>query len=391
MRVLFFTNPLAVRLRPLLPLARSLRDQGHEVAVSTAVTMRDLLEPEGFELMLFGATSDEVSAEVSRRAGTDVLFLPAEDLVAEYFAGARIDLLADEAADRAGAWAPDLVVAEYCDLIGPLIAQALDVPCAVVSTGPSPSSGTLDAMADKVAGRYVERGLQPPSRVPWGRWLLDLCPPSLHPQGWTPPLQRVALRADFVGEAAIPPGPPFASAGERPRVLLGPGTATGASLGLEAVLRSLDSLGIEVAAAAGWRTAAGLACDTYQDYAAEGLSAASSLEGMSAVLHDGSAEMTFAAAARGIPAVVLPASPEQQLRAQAVEAAGAGLALRPGHPEPALITEGIGRLLGDARFTDAARRIGREMAGMPTATEVGRWLVAAVSRKRQPRPPSGRS
>ncbi|WP_121702489.1 nucleotide disphospho-sugar-binding domain-containing protein [Streptomyces sp. E5N298] len=390
MRVLFFTNPLAERLRPLLPLARSLRDQDHEVAFSTAVTMRDLLEPEGFELMLFGATSDEVSAEVSRRAGTDILFLPARDLVTEYFAGARIDLLADEAADRAGAWAPDLVVSEYCDLIGPLVAQALDVPCAVVSTGPSPSSGTLDALADKMAGRYIERGLQPPSQVPWGRWLLDLCPPSLHPQGWKPPLPRVALRAEFMGEEAIPSGPSRASAGERPRVLLGPGTATGAIPGLEALLRSLRTLDIEIAATAGWRTAAGLVRDTW-DYAAEGLSATSSLEGASVVLHDGSAEMTFAAAARGIPAVVLPVSPEQQLRAQAVEAAGAGLALRPGHPEPALITERIGRLLGNPRFTDAARRISREMAGMPTATEVGRWLVAAVSGELRPRSPSGRS
>ncbi|MZE68818.1 nucleotide disphospho-sugar-binding domain-containing protein [Streptomyces sp. SID5789] len=390
MRVLFFTNPLTGRLRPLLPLARSLREQGHAIAFSTAVTMRGLLEPEAFELMLFGATSDEVSAEVSRRTGVDVLFLPPRELWAEHFAAARIDLLADEAVKRAGAWSPDLVISEYCDLVGPLVATSLDVPCAVVSTGPSPSPGTLDAMARRMAGRYTERGLKPPSQVPSGRWLLDLCPPSLHPQGWSPPLQRVALRAEFAYETAISPVR-SASAGERPRVLLGPGTAIGPSFGFATLRRSLGSLGIEVAATGEWRTATGIRCDPHPAHAAESPLVGSAARGVSAVLHDGSAEMTFATAARGLPAVVLPTSPEQQLRAQAVEAAGAGLVLGPGHQEPAMIAEGVARLLGNARFTDAAHRIGGEMAGMPAPAEVGRWLAAAVSGKPRPRTPSDRS
>ncbi|ANJ12000.1 glycosyl transferase [Streptomyces parvulus] len=390
MRVLFFTNPLTGRLRPLLPLARSLRVQGHEVAFSTAVTMRSLLEPEAFELLLFGATSDEVSAEVSRRKGADVLFLPSGELWAEHFAAARIDLLADEAVKRAEAWGPDLVISEYCDLVGPLVATSLDVPCAVVSTGPSPSPGTLDSMARKVADRYTERGLPPPSQVPSGRWLLDLCPPSLHPRGWSPPLRRVALRAEFAYETAISPVR-SAPVGDRPRVLLGPGTATGPSFGVATLRRSLRSLGIEVDATGEWRTPTGLRSDPHPVRAAESLPAGSGGKGVSAVLHNGSAEMTFAAAARGLPAVVLPTSPEQQLRAQAVEVAGAGVVLRPGHQEPAMIAEGIARLLDDARFTNAAHRIGGEMAGMPAPAEVGRWLAAAVSGKPRPRTPSDRS
>jgi UDP:flavonoid glycosyltransferase YjiC (YdhE family) len=363
MRILFSSNPLIERLLPLLGLARALHTQGHDVAFSTAADMGAVLEPEGFDLLLCGPTTAEVTAEATRRAGMDILFRPAADLVAEFFAGVRVDLLADEALARAGTWAPDVVVCEDCDLVGPLVAQALGVPCAVVAGGPAPEPETLDAMASALRGRYAERGLQPPSQVPSGRWLLDLCPASLHRKGWTPPPQRIPLRAEPGRRAEQTSGVSRLSPGGRPRVLVALDEVPAASSGHGSVLRALSGLDIDAIAMSGNASDADL------------------LDGAVAVLHDGSTAITLAAAARGIPALVMPLSFDQEARARGIEAAGAGIALGPCDRKHDLIAAELGRLLADARFSDAARRLGEEMAAMPSASEVAQWLVAAVSQE----------
>jgi L-noviosyl transferase len=360
MRILFSSNPLIGRLLPLLGLARALHTQGHEVAFSTAAEVGAVLEPEGFDLLLFGPTSAEVTAEATRRAGTDVLFRPAADLVAEFFAGVRVDLLADEALARAGAWAPDVVVCEYYDLVGPLVARALGVPCAVVASGPAPEPQMLDAMASALRGRYAERGLRPPREVPSGRWLLDLCPASLNRKGWTPPPRRVPLRAEPGRRAEKTPRMSRPSPDGRPRVVVTLDEVPAASADHGSVLRALSALDIDVISM--WNS-----------------SGAELLDGAAAVVHDGSTDITYAAAARGVPAVVVPVSFDQELRARGIEIAGAGIVLGPCERSPDLIAAELGRLLDDARFSDAARRVGEEMAAMPSASEVARWLVAVVS------------
>lgn len=72
---------------------------------------------------------DAMYADVARRTGA----VPTPDprrthIVAEYFAAARVDLSATEVLAVARAWQPDLVVGEWCDFAGPLVARALDVP-----------------------------------------------------------------------------------------------------------------------------------------------------------------------------------------------------------------------------------------------------------------------
>ncbi|WP_406262311.1 hypothetical protein OH779_07260 [Actinacidiphila glaucinigra] len=88
---------------------------------------------------------------------------------------------------------------------------------------------------------------------------------------------------------------------------------------------------------------------------------------------------TFGAAARGIPAVVVPGAPGQQRQAFRLQAAGAGLALPIGDQAPESVTAAVVRLLAEPGFTAAAQRLRDELAAMPSAAEVARRLVAAVA------------
>ncbi|MET7438062.1 glycosyltransferase [Streptomyces sp. NPDC004082] len=364
MRILFSSNPLIGRILPLLPLARALNAGGRQVAFSTAREMAAVLEPEGFDLLLFGPTAAEVTAETTRRAGMDILFRPAADLAAEYFAGVRVDLLADEMLARAGEWLPDVIVCEDYDLVGPLVAQALGVPCAVVATGPAPAPEMLDAMAGALRGRYAERGLRPPRELPSGRWLLDCCPTKVNRAGWTPPLQRIPMRAEPGRHTQQTPRPARRSPDSRPRVLVTlDGEPEPSDSGRNSVREALSGLDIDVIAANG------------NSWGAE------MLDGAAAVVHDGSTDITFAAVARGIPALVLPLSLDQEVRARGLEVADAGVVLGPCDQRPDLIAAGLLRLLTDARFSDSASRVGEEMTAMPSVSQVARWLVAAVSRE----------
>jgi L-noviosyl transferase len=382
-RTIFFSNPLHRRLLPLLPLARALRLQGHEVAFATAAEAAPWLEPGGFEAMLFGPGTHELTAEVACRAGVDILFSSDTDLTAELFAGTRVDLMADEALDRAARWAPDLIISEHRDLVGPLVARALDVPCAVAVTGPAPQPEELHALSATVRSRYLDRGLQPPSRVPSGRWLLDLCPPSLQREGWQPSPDRIALRGDAAPDPAEAPSTGSPADPGRPRVLVAFGAEAGTSVELGPVIAALRSREVDLVVAPQDRDVEDLEGDPGRIRLRAGSPAAQDWEAVRAVVHDGDPEITLAAAARGIPAVVVPESPEQQEQAERLVAAGAGIALPAGHLHPTAVTAGIDLLLSDRGFTDAASRIREEIADMPTAAQVAEWLVTSVAAERK--------
>lgn len=53
------------------------------------------------------------------------MFHPSPSAIGEVFGGARVDLAVEEGIGQATEWAPDLVVAEPLDAVGPLVAARL--------------------------------------------------------------------------------------------------------------------------------------------------------------------------------------------------------------------------------------------------------------------------
>ncbi|MEH0983353.1 glycosyltransferase [Micromonospora sp. CPCC 205556] len=379
MRVLFFNNPMPGHFLPLLPLARALRRQGHAVAFVSAAGMAAAVEPEGFELITAGPTADVVIGELARRTGTNILVSRTPELVGEFFAGVRVDLSVDEALAGARTWTPDLIVSEHLDFVGPLVAAMLKVPSAVLAIDPALEPDALAALAAAAHARYLERGLEAPDHAPSGRWLLDLCPPSLQRGGALPPLDRIALRPEPHQAPEGTPRAPRVPGTGRPRVLVSLSTAPGAPSTLGPILRSLSALDIDLVATTGGRPAEEFGVEPGRVELVSFLPAAELLDGVSAVVHHGGSGTTFGTAARGVPAVVVPGMEGQERQARRLQAAGAGHALPIGEQEPEAVADALARLLAEPAFTVAAQRLRDEIAAMPSASEVAERLTAYVS------------
>jgi UDP:flavonoid glycosyltransferase YjiC (YdhE family) len=72
----------------------------------------------------------------------------------------------------------------------------------------------------------------------------------------------------------------------------------------------------------------------------------------------------------GLPQLCLPQGADQFLNAAAVASAGAGLSLMPGEATADAVGDAVTRLLGDPSFRDAAGRVGRSIAAMPSPDQV---------------------
>ncbi|QMU75046.1 glycosyltransferase [Streptacidiphilus sp. PB12-B1b] len=377
MKILFSSTPAFGHLLPLFPLARAFQGQGHTVGVLTAAGLAPLLEAEGFEALAAGPLPDVLFAEVARRTGADPAADPTPEGVAEFFAGTRVDLSAPEAIAAVDSWAPDLVVSELFDFVGPLAAATLGTPVATLAFGPAVPPAFLEAMRALVASRYRDRDLPAPIAVPSGRWLLDTCPPGLQFDGVRPAAEHLPLRPEPHQGAEAAASSPSTSAAARPRVLVTFGTHFADPAVVGPLLHALADLDVDLIATLGVDGKT----DDYDlapgrvDFAPFA-PMAQLLEGVSAVVTHGGAGTTLGALARGIPLVILPQGADQFVQADRVAAAGAGTALPPGGNAPEAAAAALRTVLTDPAFAAAATRIGDEIAAMPSPAAVAECLIA---------------
>lgn len=396
MRILFSSTPAHGHLLPLLPLARAFRDRGDQVAVLTAGAFAPLLEAEGIELLPAGPTADVLFAESGRRTGVDAAADPRPEAVADFFAGTRVDLTADDAVAAARAFAPDLIVAEALDFVGPLVAAALDLPYATMAFGPAIPAEFTDGMTALVGTRYADRGLTP---VP-ARWHLDPCPELLQPPGWQAPANRVPVRPEphqgpnapgtgSAAETGTGTGTGTGTRGERPRVLVTFGTHFSDPATLSPILAELRTVDVDLVVTLGLTASAA-------DYELPGGDGAAADQAGAAItfatftpladlLHDvdlvvthGGAGTTLGVLARGLPLVVVPQGADQFLQAAVVSATGTGVAVQPGPDVPETVAKAVVTLRTDPSYTDAARTVAAQIAAMPTPSEVATHLTTAL-------------
>jgi len=356
----------------LLPLARAFRDRGHEVAVLTAAGMAPVLAPQGLELLAAGPLPDVLFAEVARRTGADPATAPTPDSVAEFFAGTRIDLTADEALAAAKDFRADLVVAELCDFVGPLVAASTDTPVATLAFGPPLPPVFTEAMEAMARTRHEERGL------PWQprRWLLDTWPASMRadewqqPEGWLP-LRPEAFRVPGADAVRLP-------GSGKPRVLVTFGTWFSDPGQLSPLLRALSTLDVEVVVTLGLAAQPEEFDVDHERITFVGFTPLDDLlDGADVVVTHGGAGTTAGALMKGVPLVVLPQGADQFFQAERVAAAGAGVALQPPAQTPEATVDAVRTVLEDVRVRETAMTIAEEIAAMPSAHEVAGMLAAS--------------
>jgi hypothetical protein len=354
MRVLVVASPLPGHLLPMVPIARALRDAGHDVVVGTGGDCLPICPPDlttadvtpGLRMMplflRFLTRHPRLAREAS--AGRDeirtgaVLWAPVSDRMT---AGLR------ELADR---FCPDLVLHE------PLAGAASDV--AAYRGVPSVLLDALlvdtPALFAAVLSAY-RPGLPGPTEI------LSTVPPSLvgGPRGR--PMRFVGFAADGPFDET------YARAGDRPRVLVSRSTVddprrdrlmTGvveaaAGTDLDVVLVRPDRWVTERQLPPNVRTT-------------DWLPFPEVLPAAAGIVHHGGAGTLLTALAAGVPQVVVRGAGDRRVNAGLLAARGAGIAADLGDLSPALLE----RLVGDAALTAAAREVAQEMAAMPHPSEV---------------------
>ncbi|MDX3656628.1 glycosyltransferase [Streptomyces sp. ID05-26A] len=370
MRILFSSVPQHGHLLPLFPLARAFAERGHEVAVLTAAGMAPVIEAQGLGHLPAGPLPDVLFAEVARRTGADPASAPTPDSVAEFFAGTRVDLTADEALAAAKNFEPDLVVAELCDFVGPLVAAATDTPVATLAFGPPLPPVFTDAMEALARTRHEARGL------PWQprQWLLDTWPASMRADEWQQPEGWLPLRPEAFRQPGNFEKLPVS---ERPRVLVTFGTWFGEPAKLSPLLRALSTVDADIVVTLGLATQPEEFDVDHERITFVGFTPMEELlDGVDVVVTHGGAGTTAAALMKGVPLVVLPQGADQFFQAERVAAARVGIALDPPSQTPQALVDAVRTVLGDVNIRENVTTISKEITAMPDAHEVAATLEA---------------
>jgi UDP:flavonoid glycosyltransferase YjiC (YdhE family) len=174
------------------------------------------------------------------------------------------------------------------------------------------------------------------------------------------PLDGAPFSHTFLGPVLWSPDVPLpreldAAASHAPLVYVTLGSS-GDLRAVGAVLRALARLPVRVLlATAGRFEHAALPANTVATRYAPGSEAA---RRAALVICNGGSSTGYQALHEGVPVLGLPFNFDQSLSMQAIERAGAGLALTPDAVSPDEIAFAVTKLLTDERFRTAARRIG---------------------------------
>ncbi|MFI5909737.1 glycosyltransferase [Dactylosporangium sp. NPDC051541] len=359
MRVLFTAVPIHGHLLPLLPLAQAVAAAGDVAAFAGPAVPVGLLGD--IPLLVTGPEVGVLLAENARRTGGADLEADV-GAVAELFAGTLVDVTYDAALRQAAGFAPDVVVADEYDTVGPMVAAALGVPLVRHAIGLPVSPPPLrPAMQVRLAARYAARGLQRPERLA----LVDPWPPALQEPGWTPAADRLAVRP--VAYAGREPAEiPATRGGERVLVTLGTVLLDGGLL--DALVDAVAGLdGVDVLAAVPPGVTRSLA-DSRANVRFVGFVPMAQLlaADVAVVVAAGGAGTVLAALGRGLPMVLWPKGAEKPMNAERVAAAGAGIVI----DDAGSARVAVRKVLASPVYRLGAARIAEQIASAPAAAEV---------------------
>ncbi len=372
MRILLSGTPAVGHLVPLMPLAEAATDAGHEVAVLSSTSMAELVAP--YTLLPGGPGLDVVLAEASRRNdGADPLVWQGYATPAETFGASRVDLSIDEALASARAFAPDLIIAEVTDYVGPLVAALLDVPWASHALGLALPDELVAAMDGAAASRFAERGVSPTAPLAY----VDPCPPSLQSPGWVPPANRVGIRPRAHRQVgATWTAAAFPGRETQPRILVTLGTTLTDSEVLAAILRDLtdDVSPVDVNMVVTYPRETDiehLAVDRSRVQPVSFVPFDRLLDGVAAVVSNGGAGSLFGTLSQGIPAVILPMGLDQPWNAARAAAAGAAIVV----DGPGEVATALSRLLAEPSYRAAAMTVRADIEAMDSPEAVLATLI----------------
>jgi UDP:flavonoid glycosyltransferase YjiC (YdhE family) len=360
-RLLFSCRPLTGHLHPLLPLASAAAARGHAVAFATGESVLEDVRGRGFAA--FGVGPGHEAREEFLRRFPDIRSRPPAEhralFFAELFVGLELPARLPALTAVIGRFEPDLLVHDLAEPAAPLAATLAGLPYATSGYGPLPPPAIVAAAAAAAQTHWRAAGLEPRGHAGlFEHCYLDPCPPALQrPEIGELPVQPVRL-------TPLPERPP--PAGRPKAVYVTFGTIWNRDLSqFETVLAGLRHIRAEVIVTLGADAdPAALGPQPAGVQVHRFVPQAEVLPRCDAVVSHGGSGTVMGALAHGLPLLVLPQGADQYDNAASVVAAGAGLSLSA--PSAPAIADAVMRLLSDAALRAAARRVGEEIAALPS-------------------------
>lgn len=390
MRVLVSSTGDHGHVFPLVPLARAIRDAGHEVLWAARPEAGALVTAAGLATTaagLSGPPLDALLERLRRRAAEIPPAGRAAFMFPSLFAGGYAPPMAADLLPLARDWRPDLLLHEQGELAAPLVGAVLGVPTAMQSFGGAVPAAFVAEAGRRLAGLWAEHGRPvPPYAGCFGGMFVDICPAAVQPVPLDHVGARQALRpVPYSGpEAALPAGLDGGGDGGRdgagPLVYLTLGTIARDPAPLRAAIAALADLPGRLLVTVGPQgDPASLGPQPPHVVVSRWVAQTLVFPRCDVVVSHGGSGTFLGALAHGLPQLCLPQAADQFRNAGAGVRAGAALALLPGEAEPAAIRTAVGRLLGEPSFRAAARGIAADIAAMPAPAEVAGVLAALVA------------
>jgi UDP:flavonoid glycosyltransferase YjiC (YdhE family) len=380
MKVLVVCIPLAGHLNPLKPLVGAFVDAGDDVLVASGPDVRPEVVAAGAEFAPaghgFGWWFERLSARTRAMPGDGL----APDRILSYFlprvfGEAALDDMVDGALGAATEFSPDLVVFDTFALAGPLVADIVGVPSLNIPITLPLARTELELIDDAVCPMWRAFGRRSPGLAGvYCGLTADIWPAGLDVRD-VDDGRRLALRP-----CPVPTGPRRPS--DEPTVYVTLGTLYGGATDVFVeVLRGLASEPVRVVVTVGadrdpaslHGIAANARVERYLDHS-------ELLPTCSAVVHHGGSGTMFGALAHGLPQVVIPQGADNYINADAVAAAGLGVALGPADLTADAVRDAVDRVLHDSSFGTAAAIVADEIAAMPSHADVAASLRTVIGR-----------
>ncbi len=374
MRVLVSAVPAIGHVVPLLDLAQALQLVGHQVRFATNEQSHALIAGAGLDPVSAGMSHAEMVGERRRRwPETDTQ--PATAWATRMWARVMAPSTLKDLLVRMEEWRPDVVVHDEGEYAAPVAAVRAGIPWVTHAWGsPLRPASDLAELEEHASMLWESCGLaMPPGAGLYAHALVNPCPPMLQDQ-------------PVAGTSVVWPIRPRPLEGQGPVLdadaYIGFGTVptfADARFELIAAVRACTSRGMRVVVTAPSeeirRELAGL--DERLVDPRVFVSLPSLIASCKVVISHAGAGTVLAALTAGVPVVLMPrGTPSQMRMADACQRAGVGRRC-----DPTGLDGALDEVLNDPRFGATASAAAREIAELPSASDVVPLIESLVNRR----------